>query len=285
MLPFRNILFPVDYSEPCLAVVPYVQEMLRHYSAGLTLVHAYAPEFARWELALADPEFQEKVRVTEQQHLKEFAATTFPGQHVESIAELGEPGGIIDKVVQHQGTDLVMLATHGRGPLRRFLVGSVAAKVLHDVDTAVWTGDGSAFVGHVPRLPYKSILCAVDDTEEARVILKAAAAFASGHQASLSIIRIVEIPAATREIDFSPYKEEILSAADFKLRELKGEFGIDAPHAVIDAQIPEGIRQEAARTNADLIVTGRGHSQALFSTMWSRLYTIVRHSPCPVLSI
>jgi nucleotide-binding universal stress UspA family protein len=285
MLPFRKILFPVDYSEPCLAVVPYVREMFRHYSAELTLVHAYAPEFARWELALTDPEFPEKVRVIEEQRLREFAAATFPGQHVEPIAELGEPGGIIDKVVQHQGTDLVMLATHGRGPIRRFLLGSVAAKVIHDVGAAVWTGVGSVFAGHVSKLPYKSILCAVDDTEEARVILKAAAAFASGHEASLSLIRVVEMPPATREIDFSPYKKEILSAADCKLRELKGELGIDAPHVVIDAQVPEGIRQEAARTEADLIITGRGHSQASFSTMWSRLYPIVRHSPCPVLSI
>lgn len=285
MLPFRKILFPVDYSEPCLAVVPYVREMLRHYSADLTLLHSYAPEFARWELVVTDPEFPEKVRAAEAQRLQEFASKMFPGQHVESVAELGEPGSVIDKVVQHQGTDLVMLATHGRGPLRRLLIGSVAAKVLHDVGAAVWTGLGSVFAGHVPKLPYKSILCAVDDSEEAQVILKAAAAFASSHHASLSLVRIVEMPPATQKIDFSPYRRDILAAADFKLRELKGVLAIDAPHVVIDAQVPEGIRQEATRLEADLIIAGRGHSQESFSAMWSRLYSIVRHSPCPVLSI
>jgi hypothetical protein len=32
MLPFRRILFPVDYSEPCRAVVRYAQDMLHHFS-------------------------------------------------------------------------------------------------------------------------------------------------------------------------------------------------------------------------------------------------------------
>jgi nucleotide-binding universal stress UspA family protein len=61
MLPFRKILFPVDYSEPCQAVVPYGKDMLRHFSAGLTLVHAYGPAavFADREIALTDPPFEQ----------------------------------------------------------------------------------------------------------------------------------------------------------------------------------------------------------------------------------
>src|SRR5271165_5527090 len=44
MFPFRKILFPVDYSPPCEAVVPYVKDMLHRFSADLTLVHAYGAE-------------------------------------------------------------------------------------------------------------------------------------------------------------------------------------------------------------------------------------------------
>ena len=44
MIPFRRVLFPVDYSEPCRALVPYVRETIGHFSAELTLVHAYGPE-------------------------------------------------------------------------------------------------------------------------------------------------------------------------------------------------------------------------------------------------
>jgi hypothetical protein len=61
--------------------------------------------------------------------------------------------------------------------------------------------------------------------------------------------------------------------------------GIDVPHAVIDATVSDGIREEAVRRNADLIITRRGHAQLGFHAFWSRLYPIVRQSPSPVLSI
>jgi nucleotide-binding universal stress UspA family protein len=286
MFPFRKILFPVDYSEPCRAIVPYVKEMVRHFSAEVTLVHAYGPEaLAYSELAITDPGLPEEVQALEEQRLGEFARDTFPGQHVEMIAELGETGTIIHKVVQHQGTDLVMLATHGRGPVRRFLLGSVTAKVLHDVSAAVWTGTGSALTDHAPGIPYKSVLCALDDSDEAPGVLKAAAAFACTYHAQLALVHVVEMPPPTLEIDFSPYRKDLTDAADLRLRELKGQLGIDAPHAVLDAIVPDGVRQEAVRRKADLIITGRGRAQATFSRMWSRLYPIVREAPCPVLSI
>jgi hypothetical protein len=36
---------------------------------------------------------------------------------------------------------------------------------------------------------------------------------------------------------------------------------------------------------ADLVVVGRGNIQGTLSRVWSHLYSIVRDSPCPVLSI
>jgi len=286
MLPFRRILFPVDYSESCQAIVPYVKDMTQHFSCQLSLVHAYGlGALARSELAVTDPAFPEKLRDMEHGQLRDFATAMFPGQHVESIAELGEPGSVVDNFVQHQGADLVMLATHGLGPVRRLLLGSVAAKILHDVSAAVWTGVGSVFTGHTPAIPYKSILCALDETEEANVVLKAAAALASSYQAQLSLVHVLEMPPIDVEIDLSACKKHMMEAAEVRLRDLKGQLDVAAPHRVVDAAVADGVRQEAVRANADLIVTGRGRTQATFNRMFSQLYSIVRQSPCPVLSI
>jgi hypothetical protein len=64
MLPFRKILFPVDYSEPCKAIVPYVAEMQNHFSAELSLLHAYGAEaLAFSNLPLSDPELPEDTRL------------------------------------------------------------------------------------------------------------------------------------------------------------------------------------------------------------------------------
>ena len=286
MFPFQKVMFPVDYSAPCEAIVPYVKETLNRFSADLTLVHAFGAEaLAYSELPITDPDLAADARAEEERRLQEFALETFPGHHVECFAEVGEPGSIIHKIIQREGTDLVMLPTHGRGPIRRFLLGSVAAKILHDVSAPVWTGTRYALMHREPAIPYKSVLCALDDSDEADGVLKAAAAFACAYHAQLWLVHVLETPPATLDIDFSPYMKDLMAAADLRLRELKGNLGINATHAIIDGSIADGVRDEVSRRKADLIITGRGHSQNAISRMWSQVYPIVRESPCPVLSV
>jgi hypothetical protein len=58
MFPFRKILFPVDYSAPCGAVIPYIKDMARRFSASVTLVHAYAPHaLAHSDLPITEPDY------------------------------------------------------------------------------------------------------------------------------------------------------------------------------------------------------------------------------------
>jgi len=288
MLPFRQVLFPVDYSEPCRAVVPYVRDMIRHFSAGLTLVHASGlglEALGYNDLAMADPGRREESRACEEKRLREWAKEMFPGQHVESIAEEGEPASVIHRVVQHQGADLVMLPTHGRGRVRRFLLGSVTAKLLHDLTTVVWTGVHSALAEHQPGVPYRSIVCALENDKEAEAVLRSAAAFAASYGAQLSLVHAVETPPGAWDVDFAPYKKDLMDASERWLWEIKRTLGLDIPHSIIDASIPNGIRQAAVDKKADLVIIGRGHALGAFSRMWSRLYPIVRESPCPVLSI
>ena len=59
-------------------------------------------------------------------------------------------------------------------------------------------------MAHAPRIPYTSVVCALDDTDEAEAVLKAAAAFACEYNANLWLVQAIETPPATLEIDFSP---------------------------------------------------------------------------------
>ncbi len=111
------------------------------------LVHAYGAEaLAYSRLPITDPQLPEEARALSEERLADFAHANFPGLHVESYTGIGEPGAVIQDIVQRQGTDVVMLPTHGRAPLRRFLLGSVTAKILHDLTVPVWTG-------HPMRIP------------------------------------------------------------------------------------------------------------------------------------
>jgi nucleotide-binding universal stress UspA family protein len=286
MLPFKRVLFPIDYSDHCQSIIPYVRDTVKHFSATLTVIHAFGALASHFsELDLADPSWAEDIRRLEEQRLRKFVAETFPGQRVEALLREGEAGDVIDSVVRHQGTDLVMMPTHGRGPVRRMLLGSVTAKVLHDVSSAVWTSAARAGDGHLGDTSYKSILCAVDLSDESEAVLRAAAALAASYEARMGMVHVVELPPPSMEVDFTAFKGALLDAANERMRELKGRLGIDAPHKCLDSMTIDGVSEEASATKADLVVVGRGRSQGTLSRAWSRLYSIVRESPCPVLSI
>jgi nucleotide-binding universal stress UspA family protein len=285
MLPFKRILFPVDYSDRCRSIIPYVNDMVEHFSAALTVVHARGVGAARYaELDVADPNWEEEVRQLEEQRLRKFVSETFPGRHVDSILEIGEPGHVIDQVIQHHGTDLVMMPTHGRGPVRRLLLGSITAKVLHDASAAVWTCT-ERMAGHAESVPYKSILCAVDLSDETEAVVRAAVSLAESYHARLSLVHVVEMPPPNVDVDFTLFQNDIVEAANDGLRGLKQKLGIDVPHVAIVGLTADAVRQTALDKEADLIVAGRGRSQGTLTRAWSQLYAMVRESPCPVLSI
>ena len=192
--------------------------------------------------------------------------------------EVGEPGAVIDNVVRHQGADLVMLPTHGRAPLRRFLLGSVTAKVLHDLTVPVWTG-------HPLRIPYTSVLAAIDTSDEAEAVIRGASALAASYQATLSLAYVLEMPPVSMETAFGNYRDDLMKAADARIIELKKRAGVNAPHTILDGPVADAIHDQGLHTGADLIVTGRGVVYGAVSRMWSHLYPIIRHAPCPVLSI
>jgi nucleotide-binding universal stress UspA family protein len=285
MLPFRKIVFPVDYSEACRAIVPHVKHAVQHFSAQLTLVHAYGPEGLSFvDLPIATPDLPKQVREFEQLRLSDFAQEVFPGVHVDCFAELGEPGTVIQNVLHRQGGDLVMLPTHGRGPIRRLMLGSVTTKVLHDSSVAVWTATAAAIAAHPAGAP-KSIVCAVDDSEEALSVLKAGSVLAKSYGARLAAVHVLGLPPMSMEIDYAAIKKDLLTAAQQRLRETLASLEIDAPYAVIEGNIASSLHDWAAERGADLLVVGRGHAQGALGRVWSNLYSIVRESPCPVLSI
>ena len=84
-----------------------------------------------------------------------------------------------------------MMPTSGCGPFRRFILGSVTAKVLHDVACPVWTGE------HVEQMPavsaggLRTILCAVDLRQDSERVLRWAAGLALRAGAELTVAHAI----------------------------------------------------------------------------------------------
>lgn len=59
------------------------------------------------------------------------------GQQVETESAIGSPAAAIEDCIQDKNAGLVVIASHGRGGLGRWLLGSVAQQVLRDTETPV----------------------------------------------------------------------------------------------------------------------------------------------------
>lgn len=203
MRPLRKILFPVDLSPAAVAMVPTVIEMAKRFDASVTvlnafnLVHDYnlSPDFeftgdAEPPVIPYSPELQ-SLRDHREKQISEFARAQFSGLRYSTRTVDGEPALVIDWAVQRENADLVMMPTRGLGRFRRLLLGSVTAKVLHDVSCPVFTSVHEPEpAASVSPGGFQSILCAVDLSSEAENIFKAAAFLAHTYGARICLLHI-----------------------------------------------------------------------------------------------
>ncbi|HEY1756500.1 MAG TPA: universal stress protein [Bryobacteraceae bacterium] len=277
MRQIKHILFPIDFSVRCCNAVPFVEAMARRYSAKVTLLGVVEPFY----YAMGDPGVA--VVVNSEELLEDLNARldasfsrVFAGLCVEKVAALGDPAKVIVDFAHANGVDLIMMPTHGYGPFRRLLLGSVTAKVLHDAKCPVWT------LAHTEERPTLSqaachdILCAVDGTPESASLIKWAGEFSKTAGAPLRLVHVV--PAA------KPHPELPDDTRD-SIERLEGSVGLNAPICVPAGNVAEAICQEARRHDANLVVIGRGAIHGSLGRLRTHAHAIIRESPCPVLSV
>jgi nucleotide-binding universal stress UspA family protein len=295
MIPFRKILFPIDFSDATAAMVPSVIEMAQRFDATITvlnafnLIHEYSLAPRIEDTGDAEPDaipyssaFLE-LRNQRERSLDEFARAQFSSVSHSTKIEDGDPALVIQWVSQRENTDLIMMPTKGLGRFRRLLMGSVTVKVLHDVTCPVLTSAHEPDLTLPPNGAHRSILCAVDLSSEAETIFRTAAFLAQTYGAKISLLHI---DSSSNENGQSPTALELRRAFDKSLCVGdETDIGHGLCLCVLGSSIPEGIRQIAVKEEADLVVVGRGHIKGTFSRARSHLYRIIRESPCPVLSV
>jgi nucleotide-binding universal stress UspA family protein len=288
---YRKILFPTDYSEASVTTAPFVKEMARHCGAELIVLHTlplYPMPEAGGDFLGAVPmmPMPAELRKGEGERLAFFCGKHFPGMPVTQRLADGEAAVEIEDCAAAEGVDLVMMPTHGAGAVRRWLLGSVAAKVLHDIGCAVWTGVPAHYPEEVPEAGYASIVCALaGNDEEDETVARTAGELAKAFGSRLTLTHVVEPPQVTWDFDFSPYREKLMTAAEERLLALDKKLGLEAGVRVESDMIPRGIHSICEDEKADLLVLGRGHARQGFGRIWSQLYETIREAPCPVLSV
>jgi len=194
MRPLREILLPTDFSPPCVDVAHYAAGVARHFRSKITLLHVLAPlnpAFAAFGSTAMLGEVLVHQKEETSNSLNSYLADEFRGIPVKHVVSEGDPAEIIATYCASERVGLVMLPTRGCAAFRRFLMGSVTAKILQEVDCPVWTSSHmTARHTAVSPIP-KVIVCAIDRGPESDLILKWAADLASGVQARLIVAHAI----------------------------------------------------------------------------------------------
>jgi nucleotide-binding universal stress UspA family protein len=143
--PFRRVLVPLDGSALAEEVLsPVTKVLVRDADAAITLFVAIAPMAVVASASLAGPDSpgsEESTRLEQQTHAylegvasrlraQGFSVRTHTASHQHAAH------AILAYAAELQA-DLIALSTHGRGGLRRLLLGSVADKVLRGAASSV----------------------------------------------------------------------------------------------------------------------------------------------------
>jgi len=276
MLNLHRLLLPVDFSPASWAAGAYGLALARRFQSEVHIVHVVdlrvAGGYGLVDL-LSEPAGQSADR-----DLQSFLPTESASIPTTRTLLHGDPGREIAKYAREIAADLILLPTHGHGGFRQFLIGSVAAKVLHDVDCPVWTGVHMEEAPLPPSPQFNSVLCAMDLDGKSDKYLEWARDFAQSMSVGLTVVHA--LPAA-----HETWRPTLESEARTKIEEILGRLAIHASVAIEFGEVHKAIHAAALASGADLLVIGRGVAAGTLGRLRTHSYAIIRSSPCPVVSI
>jgi nucleotide-binding universal stress UspA family protein len=190
---YRSILVPLDGSLSSEQALPYAAELARRSGADLRLVFVHTPLLlGEGTLYLGTPD----VQLWEEE--KSYLATVvgrLKKAGVDKVSAHVLEGAIVQTLQEQalsEGCDLVVMTTHGRGPVSRFWLGSVADQVVHRLPLPlllIRTREETPPPAAEPEI--RNILVALDGTPTAEQMLEPAGAMAKLVGASCMLLRVV----------------------------------------------------------------------------------------------
>lgn len=306
---YRTILVPLDGSQFAEHALPVALALARRSGARLHLVTVSTPLTAAYleGVYIGSEDLEVEVNARYRAYLDGMAARLHEYINVPITDEVrhGEVAPALCELASCGEYDLVVMATHGRGPMGRFWLGSVADEMIRHVTLPVLLvrpEDGEARLDEEPDL--SRVVVPLDGTPLAEQILEPAIALAALIPgAEIDLVRVIrpvmpsvvpidflepasEIERIQKEID--ALQEAVRCEAETYLASVKRrleERGLRArAHVVIEEKPADAILHEAAAEHAGLIALethGRGGLSRLFRG--SVADKVVRGAHLPVL--
>lgn len=144
MLTLKTVLVPTDFSDASESALRYGKAMAEKFGASLHVVHVMEDLLAHaWAAEVyvsSMPQLRDEIEKESRQRL---GALLTDGERKTLRAETallaGNPFLEIIRYAKAHNIDLIVMGTHGRGPIAHMLLGSVAEKVVRKSPCPVLT--------------------------------------------------------------------------------------------------------------------------------------------------
>ncbi|EMA06992.1 Nucleotide-binding universal stress protein, UspA family [Haloarcula vallismortis] len=207
-----------------------------------------------------------------------------------SITAAVREGVVHDAVLDYgdaNDIDLIVMGTHGRTGVRRFLLGSVTEKVVRLADVPVLSVRADAEPGPVS---FDDILLPTDGSSGAEAAIEPAGALANTTDATVHLVSVVDTRSLGIDVGSSVIIDELESVATDAVENASdrlSELGVETVETAITHGVPyRAILNAIEETDADLVVIGThgrtGIDRYLLGSVAEKL---VRTSPVPVMTV
>ena len=271
---FKHLLLPVDFSESNIAAARHVRQIASWGDSHVTLLHVGSQMAERGGVP------------ADGTHVGRRLTRILGGASIQTIRTAGNPASAISQYADENGVDLIVMPTRGVGAVRRFVLGSVTAKVLQTAACPVLTfvADEENPTDAEPQ--FRHIACAVDLGPDSRGVMRSADAVARRSAAHLTVLHVSPqlepVVGVVHDREWCSYLANVLRA---EVEKVKREAGVGATVRLAGGEPAQTVAQIASELNADLLVIGRPRARGLLGRLCTHSYTIISQAPCPVLSV
>jgi len=298
---YTRMLIPLDGSKLAENVLPYARALARALDLRIELLSVVdTMDFARTTHAGHvrdfDPIIEAAVREGEQ--YLENVARSFTGMTVDNcVVKQGQADQIIVEKAARDKETLIGMATRGRSGIHRWLMGSVAEKVLRGATNPLLLVRGDEEGKSDGAATLKSIVVPLDGSKLAEIALPRAVDLAKKLGLEIVLTRAYQIPLSTYGVADAAYipnqdafltavREEAGAYLEAKVNEVRGN-GIEKVSSILLVGSGADEIIDLARTTPDNLIAmcTHGRSGVKRWALGSVTEKVVRHSGDPVLVV
>lgn len=288
---YDSILVPTDGSVAAQRATEHALSLAERFDAD---VHALgvvdlSQAAGPFDAGGLDKDFVDRLRTAAEDDVEAVGDQVTRADRFHEAVEEGAPSSAILEYVEDHDIDLVVMGTHGRTGLKRFVLGSVTEHVLRESPVPVLATRASE---DPPTLPYQNVLVPTDGSDCATGAVEHALSIASACDATLHALNVVDdaaimgSPGGALPSGYLDNLESFGEEATKTLAATASEEGVEVETAVEHGRPGKGIESYGENHNIDLVVMGtHGRSGVERFLLGSTTEEVIRNGSFPVLAV